>query len=786
MTGISDYGPVRVPDGTIELRVHGVSGTPPESLLKATPILIAGTPIAGFHRHQPTTETMTETSPGVREAYAWGGLTSGSRFASALRLLLLPFSLVNVAGWMLPGETDPTDDGPTRPADIHAAAPRAAAHALVTRLLAVCLTAYVTLGATWVATVAVERVSAKYDVPLLHGTDAQARLTLLAVLVLIGTWVFVARRRALSPPSPTASAANSALVARAPVTAPAHSGLEVSTLWEGSEVTRRLSGIHAAVAIACAALLTNAALGSGTNWSTFGALLAWLAVAIAALGLVALLGKDRWGRRVASAVRATAIPLAILATAFALAPHGAALSQSAMLGRVGHALTLGMTGLAVAVFVLVVAQVAAGPRGGPLAGRLYASSFTVIGFGAAITGISGLAVLITWLLSGHNPAAFVAGMAQTIAIVGMVACSAAAIIVLLRLNAASQLASVAWFTRLHDTVAHARGAIVTGACVFAVGANAVAAMYLTRRAVISPAGLAEGEGGWASWGWFVIAAVAASVVAARLKSWAARIIATVVGAVVVTLGALVAAAGVAAVIAHGSVSSYVSTIVAASDQWFVVTAVIVALVTPIAAVLTYMWRGSKDESTRRSVGVVWDLVSFWPRQFHPWAPPPYTDTTIPELADRVRDLSRDSGAEAIVVSAHSQGAIIAFAALSRLAADADGLGAGDARICLLTYGQLLDAHYRWLFPWLFNPGSFRELDTQLGGRWINLHRTTDPLGHPIRALAETDATRDVEIATGLQLALGPTSPPKTLNHGDYWYSKAVFQTALERLASERS
>jgi len=338
----------------------------------------------------------------------------------------------------------------------------------------------------------------------------------------------------------------------------------------------------------------------------------------------------------------------------------------------------------------------------------------------------------------------------------MVACSAAAIIVLLRLNAASQLASVAWFTRLHDTVAHARGAIVTGACVFAVGANAVAAMYLTRRAVISPAGLAEGEGGWASWGWFVIAAVAASVVAARLKSWAARIIATVVGAV------------------------------AASDQWFVVTAVIVALVTPIAAVLTYMWRGSKDESTRRSVGVVWDLVSFWPRQFHPWAPPPYTDTTIPELADRVRDLSRDSGAEAIVVSAHSQGAIIAFAALSRLAADADGLGAGDARICLLTYGQLLDAHYRWLFPWLFNPGSFRELDTQLGGRWINLHRTTDPLGHPIRALAETDATRDVEIATGLQLALGPTSPPKTLNHGDYWYSKAVFQTALERLASERS
>ncbi len=784
MVGNSDYGPVRVPDGTIELRVHGVSGTPPESLLKATPILIAGTPIAGFHRHQPTTEPMTQTSPGVREAYAWGGLTSGSRFASALRLLLLPFSLVNVAGWMVPGVTDPTDDGPTRPSDVDAAARRAAAHALLTRLLAVCLTAYVTLGATWVATVAIERVSARYDLPLLHGTDAQARLTLLAVLVLIGTWVFASQRRALTPLSPTASAANSALVARAPVAAPAHHGLDVSTLWDGSVVTSRLSGIHAAVAIACAALLTNAALGSDTTWSTVGSSLAWLALAIAALGLVGLLGKDPWGRRVASAVRATAIPMALVAAAFSLAPHGDALSQSAMLGRVGHALTLGMTGLAVAVFVLIVAQVSAGPRGGPLAGRLYASSFTVIGFGAAITGISGLAVLITWLLSGHDPAAFVAGMAQTIAIIGMVACSVAAIIVLLRLNAASQLASVAWFTRLHDTIAHARGAIVAGACVFAVGANVVAVMYLTRRDVIAPAGLADGERGWASWGWFVIAAVAASVMAARLKSWAARIVATVVGAVVVTLGALIAAAGVAAVIAHGSFSPYVSTIVAASDQWFVMTAVIIALVAPMAAVLAYMWRGSKDESTRRSVGVVWDLVSFWPRQFHPWAPPPYTDTTIPELAERVRSLSRDSGAKAIVVSAHSQGAIIAFAALSRLGSNPDAASASDARITLLTYGQLLDAHYRWLFPWLFNPRSFRELDTQLGGGWINLHRTTDPLGHPIRALAEADATRDIEIATGLQLDLGPTSPPKTLNHGDYWYSQAVFQAALDRLASD--
>ena len=776
MVGISDYGTVRLPNRTIELRVHGVSGTPPESLLKGPSILVSGSATAGFHRITPTADVMTPSSPGVREAYAWGGLTAGTRITSALRLLLLPFSFVNVAGWMLPGETEPNDGAPTRPADAGAVAGRAAAHALVSRLLAACLTAYVILGATWLATVAIEQVNIKYTIPLLRDTGSQARVTMLAMLLLVALWVVITRRRAAPATTPQGA------MARAPVTAASHPGVDVSNLWDGSPVTKRLSGIHATIAIACAALLTSAALGDGPAPADVGRWLAWFALALAALGLVALMASDSWGRWPMRVSKVGGVPAALVAAALVATPRAVPLetvaAQFAMLKRLSHSLTLGMTGLAVAVFVLVGLQVFVGPRGGPLSGRLFSSAFTVIGFGSAITAISGLAVITTWLLTGRNPAVFLAGLAQTIAIIGLVSCSAFVIIVLLRFNATAEPLGVEWWRRLRDTTAHARGAIIAGACVFAVGANVVAAMYLARRDVIDPAGLAPGERGWASAGWLVIAAVVAAIPAARLRTWPARIAGTVVGALLATVLAWYGAAIVAAWVTHTSVQAHASRFLALSDQWFVVAAVVATLVAPMAAVIAYMWRGSKDQSTRRLVGVIWDLVNFWPRQFHPWAPAPYTDTTIPELADRVARLARESGADTIIVSAHSQGAIIAVPALSRLYASG---GAGPARISLLTYGQLLDVHYRWLFPWVFNPTLFEEVDAALDHRWVNLYRVTDPLGHPVHAIGAVDAARDREIAEDLLLDMGPTLRAKTLNHGDYWYSRAMYEQATTDL-----
>ncbi len=95
----------------VELRVHGVSGTPPEALLSCpTEFLeeVAGDKSAGFYRRQPWLDDATSGPPGawrkVLEAYSWGGLTSGPA-SRAVWLLFLPFIFINLAHWMLPPAT---------------------------------------------------------------------------------------------------------------------------------------------------------------------------------------------------------------------------------------------------------------------------------------------------------------------------------------------------------------------------------------------------------------------------------------------------------------------------------------------------------------------------------------------------------------------------------------------------------------------------------------------------------------------------------------------------------
>jgi hypothetical protein len=247
------------------------------------------------------------------------------------------------------------------------------------------------------------------------------------------------------------------------------------------------------------------------------------------------------------------------------------------------------------------------------------------------------------------------------------------------------------------------------------------------------------------------------------------------------LVAAVALATLARVLLTGADAGTVRAVLADSDSAFATVAIVGAFLAPLAAVGLFVVRASKEEGARRLVGVLWDLVSFWPRHFHPWAPAPYTDTTIPQLTERVRYLADHSGASTIIVSAHSQGAVIAVPMLQKL--KEDGYRPRDSRIALLTYGQLLDVHYRWLFPWVFNPQLFREVDQYVtyDGKplWINLHRTTDPLGHAVRVLPEGE--RDRSNDGGIQLNIGPTSKLKTLNHGDYWYGEA-YQPALDDLA----
>jgi len=126
----------------VELRVHGVSGTPPESLLGVPHVVqVAGDDYSRFFRPVP------ESAGHVVEAYHWGRFTSGS-WRHALTLLLIPFGMVNATQFMLP---DPGDDRRSKTLHAVAGACLRAIALLLTGLFAfaVCLILIDLVGWRW-------------------------------------------------------------------------------------------------------------------------------------------------------------------------------------------------------------------------------------------------------------------------------------------------------------------------------------------------------------------------------------------------------------------------------------------------------------------------------------------------------------------------------------------------------------------------------------------------------------------------------------------------------------
>lgn len=80
----------------VELRIHGVSGTPPESLLGTPHVTqVAGDDFSRFFEPAP------KPPDHLVEGYHWGKFTSGT-WRQALSLLLVPFGLINATQFMLP------------------------------------------------------------------------------------------------------------------------------------------------------------------------------------------------------------------------------------------------------------------------------------------------------------------------------------------------------------------------------------------------------------------------------------------------------------------------------------------------------------------------------------------------------------------------------------------------------------------------------------------------------------------------------------------------------------
>jgi hypothetical protein len=133
----------------------------------------------------------------------------------------------------------------------------------------------------------------------------------------------------------------------------------------------------------------------------------------------------------------------------------------------------------------------------------------------------------------------------------------------------------------------------------------------------------------------------------------------------------------------------------------------------------------RNSRVRRTVGVVWDLATFWPRGAHPLAPPCYAERVVPELVHRGTWLATEQSG--LVLSGHSQGSVLVAATVLQLPQ------AAKERTALLTYGSPLYRLYLRAFPNYFNEKVFNDIGAAVAGdrgqeRWVNLWRRTDPIG----------------------------------------------------------
>jgi hypothetical protein len=697
----------------VELRVHGVRATAPEDMLDVDRVVqVAGDELGRvFRRADRRGEPLPEPDGHVVEAYHWGRLTSGS-FAQGLWLLLAPFGLVNAAQFTLPR---PEGAWPRRWHELAGAA---------LRLLGLAMTALFVLT---VATMTVDLWAWQQARATGGGAYALALLGPVALLV--------AYRWAAGPPAPDVrEAARTSARLDDPVP-PLHEGPSDLVHRDFFLGTRDLGSLHLlhvagglAVVTAVGAALTAPAGLQQVLRVAAGALVVLVAVVLTA-GLRDLnIATNPWDPR----DRAAQVALRRRRNAELAAQVLAVLAGATALVTVGAALLLpvgggpgGLPGLdVVACLVMVVAVLA-------------------VGLLAAANALLARADRARRAGAGRDPfAPYADGRACTLlALLGLflgVGYSGAFTTVVAAALTSRERPVVV--PELLSRVAYAWGVTALGVLLLA------GYLLLRRRAAISavaPRVAAEfGErltGRWAR-------TVAAAMWTARLKNGLPCVL-TVFGVLGVVLTA-VAAVELAPVL--GLPALPLPWVLDVLSWWprpgDPAPAAAVALLafgtltlTGLATGLLLLARTALfGASARRGVNVVWDVIAFWPRAVHPFVPSAYSARAVADLEDRIRWHLDRGGAARLAVCGHSQGSLLTFAALVRLAASSAADRALLPRIGYLSFGSQLQVMFARGFPAFVNRAAVEDLYGRLGGAWRNLYRDTDPLAGPVLSWRRPD------------------------------------------------
>lgn len=781
--------------GTWELRVHGVAGTPASAMLELKEVPDEAGAGPDPAAEQLELSKMPEDDPS-RRAWSWSSLTSG-KARHAFYVLLLPFMLSNVAGWMLPPSQA---DAEGRPRELRR-------RVCLVRIAACNVTVqFATLLA--LTTVDIfgrqggERLATDWEpwgaggAVLLCGVIIAAvdRLTRVrpnneAILWpadgridRVGTATLVDDQNALWTTPSMATVLHHAHVALVLGTVASLvgasalrscNGLEPVTALSTCQLFGSLAGIAAVVATLMGAVVVLFALFivAKISWSSAGTLASSLRSLVkgsqwlAAAALVAV--APAWALS-PGATAASWMPLARGLLVATMVPLVVALSF--LFWRSGRAASLLL--LAAGVGALFGAGIANTVRTG-LGPRVdIPASFGWLAL-AFVGAAAGLAILATvrylrlycrlrgtpnqlWVAVRQ----LVARPDLVIAYVGVVGAVGAVALLVAFLRYSGMNNDV---PRIDQVLGPAAGDIawtllailvlcgatvvlsVMGGVPRVVGSVAVVLGVVTILLRWSTASGGEGTtpelGNWFLTldPWRVVVAVACKTALVLLIAW------------------LVARSrGIAFTVASAAAGAFLWWLQSTKQEGEDVL-VTVALTLPVGLVLTRLRGALSNRGARKGMAVLWDLGTFWPRWFHPFSPPTYSDTAITQTS---KLLCQQLPKRPILVAPHSQGSVIAATAILHAK---QALKRDDGclrRLALLTYGSPLGRHYRALFPSMFSDQAFTTLVDTLGGqqvRWRNLYRASDPIAGEI-GIDPIDGDNPS----------GGLPDPKCRQHSRYW------------------
>lgn len=735
--------PPELTPAVIELRTHGVSGTAPASLLDAAVVVqVAGDRLGRFF--QPA-DNIGQPRPRVaplagvvryREGYHWGAMTSGG-WRQALWAVLLPFAMVNLAQWMVP---------PAR--GVNGRCLVFLLRGLV-RIVGLSLTMLIMVQLTVIAADVVaaqcftgSTCQRHWGVAVFFRTHpgwlALAVAAVVIAPVIVADVITKRSREGIAEDIPVTQAPN----------APAATGdRPVANIAEDDFYVRATTApartLHAIAALAAPTLVLTGGLSPAPDrWARYPW---WIAVGLLAVAVVVTFvlddphgsgGRFRLGARwltgpfgrwryfgllwwIAGAANL------LFAAVLVLGEHLTARPGQRLPGVDGLVqdllLTVAALCLLAAVAVLATALVS---RRQFWKGRGTGQPATVPKpyrpwlLGTATGFLLPLAALLG--------AGLGTGVTQTARSCLTVACKP-------KLLATSDPAGPA-LPRIYDAIALLWGLMAIGLVVCAL----IGGGWLIRAALTKNSVAQQVQGSRATWSWFV----------ARVNQQTQRIVAA---AVVWSL----AAAIVASVATDQPFAAPLRTrwlaarLGADGGLYDLVTFLqglgILLLGLIVAGLLWAIYNAYRRPDTAgRSLGVLWDLASFWPSEGHPIVPPSYARKAIDDLTARTRrHLDRWPQAR-VVLCGHSQGSLLMYATVLRLA----GSGTALDRVGLVTYGSQLQWAYGRGFPDMLSYFSHEQVMTLLGGRWVNLIRFTDPIGGPVLSW-QLDQRSDSVSARGL-------------------------------------